>query len=70
MTKHIKISDFLNSRQIRLAQKLKHADLIYEQITLPNIKSINQKLGQENDPRYLAYAIEYAVNMTSAAAAN
>jgi hypothetical protein len=26
----------------------------------PNLPAINQKLGQENDARYLAYALEYA----------
>jgi hypothetical protein len=29
------------------------------EIIAPNIARINKALGQENDPRYLAYAVEY-----------
>jgi hypothetical protein len=34
---------------------------ICEEIIKPNLKAINEKLGQENDPRYLAYVVEYAL---------
>jgi len=31
----------------------------------PNMAAINKKLGQENDPRYLAYAVVYACAQAS-----
>ena len=37
------------------------ADKAAEQIIKPVIDRINEKTGQENDPKYLAYLIEYAI---------
>jgi hypothetical protein len=34
---------------------------ICEEVIKPNLVAINEKLGQENDPRYLAYMVEYAL---------
>jgi hypothetical protein len=34
---------------------------ITNELILPNIERINKKTGQENDPRYLAYAVEFAL---------
>lgn len=31
------------------------------EIITPNIAAINKKLGQENDPMFLAYAVEYVL---------
>lgn len=59
--KTISIGDFLTDNQIKEAEKLGRAKDICEKITKPNIKEINDKIGQENDPMYLAYAIEYAL---------
>lgn len=38
-----------------------------EEIIKPNIEAINKKVGQENDPLYLAYAVEYAISQQAAA---
>jgi heme oxygenase len=35
------------------------ASTVDAEIITPNIERINKALGQENDPRYLAYAVEY-----------
>lgn len=59
--KMIKLSDFLTQVQIKRAIELKTAKEICREIVLPNIKTINKLLEQENDPMYLAYAIEYAI---------
>lgn len=61
------ISDFLTEAQVEKCVLLETADLIAEHVILPNIDTINQKLGQENDPAYLAYCVEYAVAFCSQA---
>ena len=53
------ISDFLTKDQIKQALKLRTAKSIRDEVIIPNIEEINKKLGQENDPMYLAYACEY-----------
>ena len=61
----MKITDFLTNFQITKARIIykKHSmsssELICEEIIRPNLIEINKKLGQENDPRYLAYLCEY-----------
>jgi hypothetical protein len=40
-------------------------DAVVKEITAPNIARIDKALGQENDPRYLAYAIEYVITLAS-----
>ena len=37
-------------------------DLLVQKIILRNMAAINRKLGQENDPNFLAYAVEYVIN--------
>lgn len=59
--KQVSIGDFLTDREINLAIRLKTARAICDEIIKPNIQRINRALGQENDPMYLAYAVEYAV---------
>jgi hypothetical protein len=63
------IHDFLTDAEIVEAIKLyataesgTYARLVDEQIITPNIERINKALGQENDPRYLAYAVEYVLS--------
>jgi len=58
----ITIDQFLNEKQIKEAIDLKNAKDICKEIIEPNIDTINQKLGQENDPMFLAYAAEYVVS--------
>lgn len=59
--KQVQIKDFLTEEQLLKAAHLGKAKQICEQIIKPNIEAINKKLGQENDPMYLAYAVEYIV---------
>jgi hypothetical protein len=37
------------------------ADAIMRDVTLPSLHRINETTGQENNAKYLAYALEYAV---------
>lgn len=64
--KTVAISNFLTSKEIKEARKLyaktethSFAKECEEKIIKPNITEINKKLGQENHPKYLAYAVEY-----------
>lgn len=68
MAKAVTIADFLTGAQVRqciaLYKECKgrgFAQLCCDQIIKPNIAEINVKLGQENDPKYLAYAVEYVM---------
>ena len=74
--KQDKITDFLTQKQIDECLKYYHefkgtksagtfAKIICEKIIKPNILSINNKLGQKNDPMYLAYMVEYLCNLTN-----
>lgn len=56
------LSKFLTSSELETCWNLKQARLICEQVIKPNLARINQALGQENDPMYLAYAVEYAIS--------
>jgi hypothetical protein len=38
---------------------------ILSQVIEPNMADINRKLGQENDPRYLTYAVLYVLQRAS-----
>lgn len=58
---------FLTDEQITAAlvlwrrphmSRMFHCD-VKRQIIEPNMAEINRKLGQENDPAFLAYAVEY-----------
>lgn len=71
--KRIAIGDFLTQEQAKAAVVLwakhgasvKFIDAVVNEIVAPNIAEINRKLGQENDPRYLAFAIQYVFIQTS-----
>lgn len=65
MTKMVKLCDFLTEEQIEKATQLRTHKEIREEIIEPNIAEINRKLGQENDPTYLAFMVEYVVSMAS-----
>lgn len=62
------IADFLTHEEIKKATKLYQevggtptfAKTCRDEIILPVITRINKQLGQENDPLYLAYAVEYS----------
>lgn len=66
--KTVAISDFLTPNEIEEARKLYRsvpsgafAKQCAEKIIAPNIGRINSSLGQANDPKYLAYAVECAI---------
>lgn len=66
--KTMKLPDFLTYEQIEACVKIFNENSyvasvrkICEEIIEPNIKEINAKLGQENHPKYLAYAIMYVL---------
>lgn len=65
--KQVRISDFLTDDEIRRALKLYREDQphfherVLREIINPNMERINKALGQENDPTYLAYAVEFAI---------
>jgi hypothetical protein len=67
--KNITIDQFLTPAEIeqaaaihkRLAGTGKVASTIDAEIIAPNLDRINKALGQENDSRYLAYAVEYVL---------
>jgi hypothetical protein len=57
----VKLTAFLSNAQIDQAVDLGTADAIRRRIIEPNIGQINARLGEEHDPRYLAYAVETAI---------
>lgn len=64
--KTMTLPQFLTEAQIVQAVKLYEAHgmeavaKIQTQVIEPNMAAINTKLGQENDARYLAYAVVHA----------
>jgi hypothetical protein len=60
--KQVALSDFLTDKEIQQAIRLKTAKEIESKIISPNIDRINKALKQENDPRYLAYAVSFAIS--------
>lgn len=65
--KTVSIADFLTPDQIKTAVWLAQggAKAICKHLIEPNLEEINLKLGQENDPMYLAYAVECALQAAS-----
>lgn len=66
--KHVTLSQFLTEEEIRQAMVLYNyceagtfAKRCCDEIIKPVMARINLALGQENDPMYLAYAVEYAM---------
>jgi len=62
----VRIKDFLTDEDIsRLeTESITEAKEICEKIIRPQIDKINRKLGQENDPMFLAYMVEYAISVS------
>lgn len=69
MTNTITIDQFLTDAEIMRAIVLykslagtgKFADAVDAEIITPNMARINAALGQENNSRYLAYAVEFVL---------
>jgi hypothetical protein len=71
--KTVTLPDFLTEEQIAEAVQLYEAEAegidateqILTRVIEPNMAAINKKLGQENDARYLAYAVVYALSQAA-----
>lgn len=64
--KQVTINHFLTDREIGQAARLygrvdNFAEEVRKRIIEPNIERINRELGQENEPRFLAYVVEYVM---------
>jgi len=63
------LKDFLTDAELARAIEIWHelkgtgrfAAEVERQLIAPNMARINQALGQENHPRYLAYAVEFVL---------
>lgn len=62
--KTMTLDQFLTTSQIKKCIKLKTVDKIETQVIKPNLHAINVKLEQENDSRYLAYAVYHVLTST------
>ena len=60
------IGDFLSTRDVDRALRM-GGDVrrICEEIIKPQMSEIDRKLGQTNDPMYLAYAVVYALDVST-----
>ena len=74
--KTMTLPQFLTDGQIAKASKLYKAHgmdavaKIQAQVIEPSMAAINEKLGQENDARYLAYAVVYVFSQLPAEGAS
>ena len=55
------LPQILTRAEIKKAIRLKDRIAVRDQIIIPNMARINRSLGQENNPDYLAYAVEYVL---------
>lgn len=63
------LRDFLAPTQIAQALAIWKASTtpaqeIADKVIGPNLAEINRRLGQDNDPKFLAYACEHTFNQT------
>lgn len=71
VTKQITLYDFLTEAEIEKAaamwrqNNVGYAKRVCQEIITPHMQRINAALGQENDPMYLAYAVEYVMGEAS-----
>lgn len=71
MTKSVTLDQFLTPEEIMLAAQMwrgpftndsrSFAQKVCDEIIKPNMERIDKALGQENDPMYLAYCVEYVL---------
>ena len=59
------LSDLFTADELNEAIKLNIAKEICEKVVKPKMDHINKVTGQENDPMYIAYALENAIYMGS-----
>lgn len=64
--KTVTLGQILSEADVRRAARLMpDVDAIEREIIAPQIDAINQRLEQENHPRYLAYAVYYALSLNA-----
>lgn len=59
--KKLSVLDFLTEKEFEQCIRMNNKDDIEKNIIKPNLTRINEKLGQENDSNYLAYAVMYVI---------
>ena len=59
--KQMTIFDFLTEAEVEQAAKLCDRIAVRDQLIAPNMERINKALGQENDPDYLSFCVEYVM---------
>ena len=59
--KSVTLPMFLTENEIDRAVAMKDRVRVRDEIIKPNMDRINQALGQENDPDYLAWAVTYVL---------
>jgi len=62
MIKKIQLSYLFSDAQLLAASKCKNVQEICDQVVVPHISEINRITDLENDPKYWAYAIQYAIS--------
>lgn len=67
--RRVALADFLTDAQINQAlaiwrKSITPAKRIADEVMAPNMNEINAKMGQENDPLFLAYMCEHVFNET------
>ena len=68
--RNVTIGEFLTVEEIDKAEEIWKNDRknfhkrVINEIIQPNIARINKALGQQNNPDYLAYAVEYVLGRT------
>lgn len=61
---HAQIEEALSVARAAKARGQTPVGAICKRVIEPNMVEINRRLGQENDPMYLAYAVEYVLTRT------
>lgn len=67
----VTLPDFLTQTEIDKAAEMwkannvGYAKRVCQELIAPNMQRINAALGQENDPMYLAYAVEFVIGQAS-----
>lgn len=59
--KSIKLGSVFTEKQLADAIEQGTAANICEKVVRPNIEEINKKIGQQCDPMYISYMLEYAL---------
>ena len=63
MGKTISLYDFLTKEEIVRATRMNRQS-VRDEIIVPHMSRINEKLGQTNDPDYLSFVVEYVMIRT------